>query len=247
MRRPILLLGLLVLALLAAVLLFYALFELLPKTLFRLYPNRLCMLMAVPFGFFRLILRPVVKLMAVFAHRLLRWSGGRRFTGHLFGNRDEFRFVMQESAQNLSGDERRMISRVLDLQNLTVREIAVPMNRTSIVPDTATVSELLALFREKGFTRLPVTRKGAKTPQIAGLVNLRSLIYEEQLDPNRLARDFLKPALFLPEETRLETALQRMQRRGHRLAIVLGRDQVEMGIVSLHDILKVIFGEQVLG
>src|ERR1041385_5031482 len=45
------------LAWLAAVLGFYALFELLPKTLFRLYPNRLCMFMAPLFGLFRLILR----------------------------------------------------------------------------------------------------------------------------------------------------------------------------------------------
>ena len=38
-----------------------------------------------------------------------------------------------------------------------------------------------------------------------------------------------------------------MQRRGHKLAIVVGRDQIEIGIISLQDILKVIFGEHVLG
>jgi putative hemolysin len=234
------------LAWMAAVLAFYTLFELLPKTLFRLYPNRLCMFMAPLFGFFRIVLRPVVRLMAIISKILLRWSGGRRFTGHLFGNRDEFRFIMQESAQNLSGEERRMINRVLDLQNLTVRQIAVPLSRTVIVSDTATVAELLDIFRRHGFSRLPVTRQGGPVAQIAGLVNLRSLIYEEKVDPRSTAREYLKPALFLPEETRLETALQRMQRRGHRLAVVVGRDQAELGIVSLHDILKVIFGEQVL-
>ncbi len=234
------------LALLGAALLFYALFELLPKTLFRLYPNRLCMLMVYPFGLFHITLKPLVRLMALFSQSLLRWSGGKRFTGDLFGTRDEFRSLMQESAQNLSTEERRMISRVLDLQNLTVRQIAVPLSRTVLVPETASVSELLALFREKGFSRLPVTKQNAKSKQIAGLVNLRSLVYEEKIDPGGKAGDFLKPALFLSEDTRLETALQRMQRRGHRLAIVLGRDQVEIGIVSLHDVLKVVFGEQVL-
>ena len=43
----------------------------------------------------------------------------------------------------------------------------------------------------------------------------------------------MKPAFFLEEETRLEEALKRMQRSGQRLAIVLGRDQREVGIVSL--------------
>ena len=52
-----------------------------------------------------------------------------------------------------------------------------------------------------------------------------------------------KPALYLSEEMRLEEALRRMQRSGQRLGIVLGRDQRELGLVSLHDILKFIFGE----
>ena len=34
-----------------------------------------------------------------------------------------------------------------------------------------------------------------------------------------------------------------MRRSGQRLAIVLGPDQRELGIVSLQDILKVIFGD----
>jgi putative hemolysin len=238
--------GLFAIAYSLCLILLYALFELLPKTLFRLYPNRLCMLMAIPFGVFHFLLKPLVSLMAYFSGSLLRWSGGRRFTGALFGNRDEFRHVMQESAQNLSSEERRMINRVLDLQNLTVRQIAVPLDRTVAVSDTAPVSELLAIFREKGFSRLPVLKGDEKSRRVAGLVNLRSLLYEEAIDSKLTARAFLKPALFLPEETRLETALQRMQRRGHKLAIVLGRDQAEIGIVSLQDILEVIFGQHVL-
>jgi CBS domain containing-hemolysin-like protein len=53
----------------------------------------------------------------------------------------------------------------------------------------------------------------------------------------------MTPALFLDEDTRLEVALRRMQRAGERLAIVLGRDRRESGVVALEDILKVMFGE----
>ena len=38
-------------------------------------------------------------------------------------------------------------------------------------------------------------------------------------------------------------ALQRLQRSGQRLAIVLSRERRELGILSLQDVLKVIFGE----
>jgi CBS domain containing-hemolysin-like protein len=56
----------------------------------------------------------------------------------------------------------------------------------------------------------------------------------------------MTPALFVNENVRLETALHLIQRAGHRLAIVLGRDRAEIGIVSLEDILKVMFGEMKL-
>jgi CBS domain containing-hemolysin-like protein len=53
----------------------------------------------------------------------------------------------------------------------------------------------------------------------------------------------LQPAFYLPEELHLEEALRRMQRSGWRLAVVLGRDNHEAGIITLQDVLKLIFGE----
>ena len=53
----------------------------------------------------------------------------------------------------------------------------------------------------------------------------------------------MSPALFLDDSTRLEIALRRMQRAGQRLAIVLTHDGSEAGVVSLEDILKLMFGE----
>src|SRR5262249_34943323 len=121
--------GAFVTALLAAGVIFYAFFELLPKMLFRLYPNRLCMFLVAPFRTIHFGLRPLVSLMSLFAQTLLRWSGGKKFTGRLFGSRDELRLLMQESAQELTSEERTMINRVLDLLNLTVGHIAVPMGK----------------------------------------------------------------------------------------------------------------------
>ena len=66
------------------------------------------------------------------------------------------------------------------------------------------------------------------------------------LDPSKTAGDYLKPAAYLDEDVRLEIAMRHLQRSGQRLAIVLGRDRKEIGVVSLQDILKAIFGEVTL-
>jgi putative hemolysin len=225
------------------VFLFYAFFDLLPKMLFRTYPIRLCLMMARPFRLIHLMLRPLVWLVEGVSALLLHWTGGRAFTGRLFGNREELRFIMQESAQAFTTEERAMINRVLDLQSMTVQLIAKPLDLTVMVNLSTPVAEVLALGRERSATRLPVWELRAGGRRIVGLVSLDALLFQPGLDTAKPVADYVRPAQYLDGDTRLEVALRRMQRGGQRLAVVLGRDQREIGIVSLQDILKVVFGE----
>jgi putative hemolysin len=225
------------------VFLFYTLFDLLPKMLFRLYPNRLCLICSRPFRFIHVLLRPLVWLVEGISALLLRWTGGKAFTGHLFGNREELRFMMQESGGTLTTEERAMINRVLDLQSLTVRHIAKPMALAATTTMQTPVGEVLAVCRDRRVTRLPVweTRDGSR--RIAGIISMVTILYVADLETNKPAAEFVRPALYVEEDMRLESALRRMQRSGQRLAVVLGRDQREIGIITLTDILRLIFGE----
>lgn len=225
-----------------AVFLFYTFFDLLPKMLFRQFPNRLCIFSVHPFRVIHAGLRPVVALVESVSALLLRWRGGQGFTWRLFGNRDEMRLLMQESSHPFSSEEKAMINRVLDFQSLTVRQAMKPLGQAVAIAAEVPVPEVVALCREKGLTRLPVweTREGRR--RVAGLLSLNRLLYEPAIDGKR-AMDFITPALFLDEDLRLEVAMHRMQRSGHRLAIVLGRDRRETGILSLQDIVRAIFGE----
>lgn len=139
-----------------------------------------------------------------------------------------------------------MISRVMDLQSLTVRQVMSPLRQVVTIECTTPIGDALALFRDRKLTRLPVwdTRGGQR--RIVGLLNLDRLLYQTDLDPSRSVVEQLKPALYLEEDLRLELALRRMQRSGHRLAIVLARDQREIGVLSLQDLLKLVFGEVTL-
>jgi len=232
----------LALAFATGVFLFYVFCDLLPKMLFRTYPNRLCLFSARPFRLVHLGLRPLVSLVERISDALLRRRGGKTFTGHLFGNRDELRQLMQESAHALTSDERAMINRVLELQNLTVRQFATPLDQAVTVDADTPTREVLQLAQERGRWRFPVweTRDGVR--RVAGLLTLDALLYEGDLDGSRPARAYMRPALFLEEDWRLEDALSRMQRSGQRLALVLGPDRRERGLLTLEDILKTLFG-----
>jgi CBS domain containing-hemolysin-like protein len=230
----------------AAVFLFYALFDLLPKMFFRAHPNQLCLLAAPVFRLLHVVLSPLVLIVEDVSKIMLRLTGGREFTGRLFGSREEMRSVMQESAQAFTSDERAMINRVLDLQNFTVRQIAKPLAEVVAVEAQTPLGDAFRLARERRLWRLPVRETRDGHPRIAGLLALGPLLYRDDLDLQKPAAAHMTPALFVNENMRLEVALRLMQRAGHRLAIVLARDGAETGVVSLEDILKVMFGEMKL-
>jgi CBS domain containing-hemolysin-like protein len=112
------------------------------------------------------------------------------------------------------------------------------------VAATLPMAQVLALCRERELTRVPVVDPATK--RINGLINLEHILYLDTLDTSKPAREYVQAAFFLPEELHLEVALRRMQHAGSRMAVVLSPDHRETGIISLQDILKVIFGEVTL-
>lgn len=222
---------------------FHGLVDLLPKMLFRLFPTRLCLLLVFPFRFVHFALSPIISMMTWISNGLLRVTGGTQFKGHIFGDRSELKVVMQHSGSNLTSEEKSMINRVFDLQNISLRSVTVPFAKVVGVMEETPTRELVSLCQEKGFTRVPVWRPEAEGRRVIGIASLRNILYSSDLDLEKPAGAFVQPTLYLREDLRLEQALRRMQKAGQRMAIVLGIDQREIGIVSLQDILKSIFGD----
>jgi putative hemolysin len=228
------------------VFLFYTFFDLLPKMLFRAHPNSLCLWAARPFRIINFLLRPFVLLVEDLSKTILKWTGGSTFTGRLFGNREEMRAMMRESGQALSDDEHAMINRILDLQNFTVGQVALSMKTVPTVEAQTPLRAALALARDNAISRLPVWENREGERRVAGLLDIRPLVYQENLDVEKPVSAYMTPAVFINEGVRLEVALRLMQRAGQRTAIVLSRERQEIGVVKLKDILRVMFGEMKL-
>ncbi len=217
--------------------------DLLAKGLFRKFPNRLTLRLVPLFHLVHLALTPLVTVVERFASLLLKLTGGSALSGHLFGNRDELRALMLDSGNRLGATERTLISRVLELQNRTVGQVARPLDLVDSVLVTTPIQEVLAHCQKSGHTRLPVWSSERRDRRIVGVVSLKNLLYRDTVPAGSTAGDLLKPAQFLEESVRLEVALRRLQRSGQPLAIVVDRDGRERGLVSLSDILRAVFGE----
>lgn len=226
---------------------FYAICDLLPKTLFRRFPNRLCLMMSSPFRVLHLALFPIVSVIEAVANLLLRWTGGRTYKGHVFSSRHELRLLLEDTSDALTSEERGMIARVFDLHNIAVRQIAIPFARVPTLSANDLLGDALGRFRETASSILPVWNNDPRRRRIAGFLEAKRFLYEAGLQPGESLTRYLSPAMYMDEDTRVHEALRRMQRTGQRMAVVLSRERREIGLITIEEILKVIFGEVRLG
>jgi len=229
-------------AFVVSLILFYAICDLFPKVLFRMYPNRLCMAVAIPFQLVHLAMAPLASLIQRFSNLFLRWTGGMAYTGKIFSSRKEFRSAVQDSTEGLSKEERVMITRVLDLQQTSVGTITLPFARLPQLTAQLTGAELLTAARDANRNHLPVWEDASRR-RVAGVVDFRAILYGDEAQRARPIGVRIIPALYISDHVAVEEALRRLQRSGQQIAVVLDADRREVGIVGFEEILRSIFGE----
>jgi len=222
---------------------FYTLVDLLPKRLFHLAPNRFCTLFAGPVRWVHIGLRPLVKAVERGASLLAGWRSEAALSGQLFGNREELRVILQESARGFTSDERLLIDRVMDLHSITARQLMKPMQLAVTVHMETRLSEAFQLARQRGLSRFPVWDARGDQRAIAGMLDLDWVVYRDDLEPEASIARFVKPAVFVDESLPVEKALRRMRRSGQQLVVVVGRNQRELGLLAMQDVLRRMFGE----
>ncbi|XOV70681.1 MAG: CNNM domain-containing protein [Verrucomicrobiota bacterium] len=231
------------LMLLVLLLVIYTFCDLLPKMLYRKYPNRLTVISVRPYRLFHWMLSPLVVIVSGLADLLLKFGGGEVLTGRMFSDREEMRRVMQASGQNLSSEERSMIDRVMELQNNTLSHMMIPLQHVVSISADSTIEDAIAQSRETRLLRMPVfdEQKGRKV--FLGALNLKPLLYDWESKRHDKVRQHLTGVMHLPEDMTADDALRKMQEAGQRVGLVMNAQKKEVGWVNIRDILKTVFGE----
>jgi putative hemolysin len=141
----------------------------------------------------------------------------------------------------IEGEERRLLQSIVDFGDTLVREVMTPRPDIVAIPDTASISELRALFREQEYSRFPVYRK--TIDNIAGFVFVKDLVLLGSADDARPVTTLLRPAVVVPETKRVPELLAQFQRQQTQIALVVDEYGGTAGLVSVEDLLEEIVGE----
>lgn len=227
--------------------------EVVPKNLAIEKADRVAMLMAPALLVFQRISAPFIYVIERSSAALTRAVGLRG--GHLTGGHspEELKFIVESSRLegHLDAFEEDAIQRILELRDVYTREIMTPRVDIVSVPVEVTLDELLRLFVEHKYSRLPVYQ--GKPENIIGVVHNKELMsawQERKLAADRRQptrpfrlRRYLHESLVVPETKPLVQLIDEFRKRHTHLAMVVDEFGTITGLVTFEDVLEQIFGE----
>jgi CBS domain containing-hemolysin-like protein len=216
-----------------------------PKLFGLALAEKVAMATALPMIIFYKIFKPLI--------HALDWASAK--TVNLFGlnassehasiyTEEEIRQLINvsEESGHLNEEERKLINRVFEFSDTTVREAMIPRTEIVAIPANATLEEIARYFREHGYSRLPVY--GDSLDDMRGVLHGKDIMQYLLVKPRmfKLERVLKKP-YYVVDTARLEDVLRQMQREKFHFGFVVDEHGGVEGIITLEDLLEEIVGD----
>ncbi len=201
-------------------------------------------------------MRPLIWVMNKSSNGLLRLFGqgdlAEHGEGHFSMTGEEIRTILSSSEQEGVMDPQltMMLRGVFDLDEHTARDAMIPRTEVDAVEHTATVADVLTLFKEELRERYPVYE--TSLDNMVGIVSMKQVLNKiasaENQDSsaniiNLPVSEVMMPAYFVPDSMRLSTLLKDFTSNRRQIAIVLDEYGGTEGLITLEDILEEIVGD----
>ncbi len=131
-----------------------------------------------------------------------------------------------------------------NLRSMRVEDVAVPKAEIIAVPIDIARDDLIDVFRESGFTRLPVFDGTLDHP--LGLVHLKDIALQFGFGESDAAPDLnalLRPLIFAPPSMPIGILLGKMQSARMHMALVIDEYGGVDGLVTIEDLIEQVLGE----
>ena len=217
--------------------------DFLPKTLCRINPNSVLLRFTWLIYLWYIVLYPVTKFVNALSHLFLSIFRVRITTAreHLPFNKTDLMALSNAVGNTKEEDDehehdRYIFQNALDFSEVTARACMVPRKEMEMIEINDSFEELLRLFVETGFSRIPVYEESVD--HIVGYVHSKDLF-----EGPKTISQMLRPLRFVPEDFRAQKLLALMTKHKESLAIVTDEFGGTSGMVTLEDIIEEIFGE----
>lgn len=216
--------------------------EISPKTLATIHSEKLALLYAYPIDFLMKIMTPfifIINNLSRVVLFILRVDPNAKPDAM---TESELRTIVDVSHEDgvIESEEKEMIYNVFDMGDAKAKDVMVPRVHMTFADVNSTYEELIDIFREDKFTRLPVYEE--TTDNVIGTINMKDLLLFDNKKEFHI-RDILREAYFTYEYKSISELLVEMREASFNIAIVLDEYGETAGLITLEDLLEEIVGE----
>lgn len=141
----------------------------------------------------------------------------------------------------IESDEKKIIFNLFDFSDALAKDIMIPRIDMSCVSSDADYNEVMRIFKEDMYTRIPVY-DGNDQDNIIGLINVKDLILIKDKE-NFKIKDHIRKAYYTYEYKKTADLLMEMRENTKNVAFVLSEYGSTVGMITLEDLLEEIVGE----
>ena len=155
---------------------------------------------------------------------------------------EELRAMVEYSHEEgvIENEEKKMIVNVVDFGDTVAGDIMVPRVDMVMVDEKSSYEEILQVFREERYTRIPVYEE---TPDnVIGILNVKDFLLIEDRE-NFVMKELLREPLYTYEYKKTSALMMDMRKTGANIVIVLDEYGITAGLITLEDMLEEIVGE----
>lgn len=216
--------------------------EITPKTMATLHAERMSLFYAPTVSVYMKLMTPVIFVINGLSRGILFLFRVHADPGNRSMTENELRTIVEVSHEDgvIESDEREMIYNVFDLGDARAKDVMVPRVHVTFADIDSSYQELIEIFREDKFTRLPVFE--GTTDNVVGTINMKDLLLYDNSREFHI-RDILREAYFTYEYKSISELLVEMRQASLNIAIVLDEYGETAGLITLEDILEEIVGE----
>jgi len=215
--------------------------EIIPKTYSYRNSQRTAELIIRPLLWFSFAFSPIIKVLVGLANIVMRtFNFDKKVQSLKFTREDLLMFIkMDQTGSALEEDEKKMIDRIFDFRDITVKEVMVPLINVKSIEKNESIAFFLDEAKKSNFSRYPVFEK--RVDNIIGILNVFDLFYTE--DGETKTDSFVRPAYYVPETKSVDDLMREFQKQGIQIAVVVDEYGSSLGIATLEDILEEVVGE----
>ena len=216
--------------------------EIVPKTWANLNADKIVLVYAPIMRFLMVVLTPVIFIVDKISTAILRLFRIDPNKKNSTMTENELRSYVDVSHEDgvIEEEEKEMIYNVFDFGDSLAKDIMIPRIDMVSVEDTATHKEVMELFRENMYTRLPVYHNS--TDNIVGIINIKDFLFVK--DPEKFAiKDIMRDAYYTYEYKKTSDLMMEMRKSSSNIALVLNEYGSTEGMITLEDLLEEIVGE----